>query len=118
MTLQFEIGQGGCSLPEGVFKARFVDVEPTIHDEYGDGLKFVFEVTDGDRIGELGTRITSAKPTPKNAAGRIIAGIVGESLKAGKTVSLEPFVGKEYLIQIELTKNDSTRIATVMAVPA
>jgi hypothetical protein len=114
MDLQFEIRQGG-GPPPGFYKTKFVTVETTEHAEFGAGLKFVFEVIDGDHKGEQATRITSSLPTPKNAAGRMISGISGETLTAGRRVDLAPFVGREYLTQVEATPNgNGSRIATVM----
>ena len=93
---------------------RFLTVEPTEHEEYGAGYKFVFEVSDGDHKNEQATRITSSLPTPKNACGRMISGICGEALTPGKRVDLAPFVGREYLTQVEPTPNGTgSRIATV-----
>jgi hypothetical protein len=112
--LQFAIKAGG-GPPAGFYKATFRTVEETSHEEFGPGLKFVFEVSEGDHKSELATRITSAEPTPKNAAGRMISGISGETLAPEKNVDLAPFVGKEYLLQVEDTKNgNGTRISTVM----
>jgi hypothetical protein len=112
--LQFEVKAGG-GPPAGFYKAKFLNVEATEHEEFGSGLKFVFEVADGDHKGEQATRITSDSPTPKNAAGRMLSGISGEALAPGKNVDLTPFVGREYLLQIEDTKNgNGTRISTVM----
>ena len=114
MTLQFEVSQSG-GPPAGFYRAKFLDVEPTSHEEYGAGLKFVFEIVDGDHLGEQATRITSEKPTLKNAAGRMVSGISGKSLKAGIAVDLEPFVGHVYLIQVSDTDSGtSTRITTIM----
>jgi hypothetical protein len=114
MELQFEIKQGG-GPPPGFYKTRFVTIEPTQHEEFGTGLKFVFEVIDGEHAGEQATRITSAQPTTKNAAGRMISGITGEALAPGKRVDLAGFVGKEYLAQVEATPNGSgSRITNVM----
>ena len=114
MSLSFQIESGG-GPPAGFYKANFLNVEPTEHAEYGAGLKFVFEVADGEHVGTQATRITSAKPTPKNAAGKMIGGISGTSLAAGATVDLTPFVGREFLLSVEETPNgQATRIATVM----
>jgi hypothetical protein len=114
MGMTFSIKAGG-GPPAGFYKATFKTVEATEHEEFGAGLKFVFEVADGDHKGEQATRITSAEPTPKNAGGRMISGITGETLTPGKNVDVAPFVGKEYLLQVEDTKNgNGTRISTVM----
>jgi len=111
--MQFEIAQGG-GPPVGVYKAKFGGVEETQHDEFGAGLKFVFEITSGEHAGEQATRITGPKPTPKNACGRMLAGISGETLKPGVTIDLAPHVDKTYMIQVQETKNDATRIETII----
>ena len=112
--LQFEVKAGG-GPPAGFYKAKFLTVEPTEHEEYGTALKFVFEVSDGEHKNEVATRITSNTPTPKNAAGRMLSGLTGETLAPGRTVDLDPFVGREYLLQVENTANgNGTRISTVM----
>jgi hypothetical protein len=114
MELQFDIKQGG-GPPPGFYKTKFVTVEATTHEEFGAGLKFCFEVLDGDHKGETATRITSAQPTTKNAAGRMISGITGETLASGKRVDLAPFVGREYLTQVEATPNGTgSRISNIM----
>ena len=114
IMLQFEVKAGG-GPPAGFYRAKFLTVETTEHEEFGTGLKFVFEVSDGDHKGEQATRITSSTPTPKNAAGRMLSGISGETLAPGKSVDLAPFVGKEYLLQVENTANgNGARISTCM----
>ena len=115
MTMQFEVGAGGSTVPEGFYKGTFSVAEETEHEEYGAGCKWIFEVTEGEHKGEQATRITSPDPTLKNACGRVIAGIMGESLKIGAKVDLESFVGREYLLQVEAApKGEGTRISTVM----
>ena len=114
MSLQFKIEAGG-GPPAGFYKATFVGVEPTEHAEFGAGSKFVFEVADGDHAGTQATRTTSAKPTLKNKAGRFVSWISGASLATGATIDLDPFVGQEYLLQVEdAPSGTGTRIATVM----
>jgi len=114
MNMQFEVKAGG-GPPAGFYRAKFLAVEPTEHEEYGQSVKVVFEVSDGEHKGEQATRTTSASPTPKNAAGRMLAGITGLSLTPGAKIDLAAFVGKEYLLQVEATADGAgTRIATVM----
>ena len=45
-TLQFEV-KPAAGVPAGFYRANFVSVEPMEHEEYGPGLKFVFEVVEG-----------------------------------------------------------------------
>ncbi|NLX95982.1 MAG: hypothetical protein GXY83_07385 [Rhodopirellula sp.] len=117
MSLQFEVNAGG-GPPAGFYRAKFVDVEPTTHDEFGDGLKFVWEVVAGDHKGEQATRITSAKPTPKNAAGRMLSGLTGKTLAPKAKIDLAPCVGRIYLVQVSETSSGSTRVETVMPADA
>ena len=112
--LQFAIKAGG-GPPAGFYKGTFQTVETTEHEEFGPGLKFVFAISEGDHKGESATRITGSEPTPKNAAGRMISGISGETLTPEKSVDLTPFVGREYLLQVEDCKSgNGTRVVTVM----
>jgi hypothetical protein len=112
--LQFEVSMGGGCVPAGFYRGKFSGIEPTEHEEYGAGLKFTWTVVGGDHNGEQATRITSDKPTPKNAAGRMLAGLTGLTLKPGTKVDLGPCVGKEFLLQVEETQQGSTRVSTVM----
>jgi hypothetical protein len=112
--LQFEVKAGG-GPPAGFYKGTFHAVDTTEHEEFGPGVKFDFLIIEGEYKGEHATRITSNVPTPKNAAGRMISGITGETLVPGRNVDLAPFIGREYLIQVENTANgNGTRIASVM----
>ncbi|NLF73189.1 MAG: hypothetical protein GX575_29485 [Candidatus Anammoximicrobium sp.] len=112
--LEFEITVGGGCVPAGFYRATFEGVEATEHEEFGPGLRFIWEVIGGEHAGEKATRITSDKPTPKNAAGRMIAGLTGQTLKPRVRIDLAPSVGQEYLLQVEETPNGSTRVSTVM----
>ncbi|MCG2685356.1 MAG: hypothetical protein L6306_17265 [Planctomycetales bacterium] len=112
--LKFHVKQSG-GPPPGIYRASFQTVEDTEHEEYGAGLKFDFLIEEGDCAGQHASRITSDQPTPKNAAGRMLAGITGAAITAETDVDLQPFVGRLYLIQVEETKNGgSTRIASAM----
>jgi len=115
MSLSFEVGAGRSTVPEGLYKARFIAVEETEHEEYGSGCKWIFKISEGEHKGEQATRITSPTPTPKNACGRMISGALGENLKVGSKVDLEPYIDREYLVQVENSpKGEGTRISTVM----
>ena len=52
MSLSFQIAAGGSTVPEGFYKGKVLAIEPTEHEEYGAGCKWVFEVTEGDHQGE------------------------------------------------------------------
>jgi hypothetical protein len=115
MDLNFEITAGGSSVPAGMYRATFDRVEESSHEEFGSGVKWVFKVTEGAHSGEEASRITGDRPTPKNAAGRMISGLSGQAAKPGVRVTLEACVGREFLIQVaDAPGGSGTRIETVM----
>ena len=118
MSLQFEIGSGGSCVAPGNYRAKFVGVEPTEHEEFGAGLKWIWKVSTGDKAGEVASRITTPSPTLKNACGRMISGITGQSLTAGSKVNLDEFVGKEFLLQVGSTPSGSSRVESVISMDA
>lgn len=112
--MKFRVKQSG-GPPPGIYRATFQTVEDTEHPEFGAGLKFDFLIEEGDCAGQHATRITSCTPTPKNAAGRMMAGIIGGAITPETDVDLAPYVGNMFLVQVEETKaGGSTRIATVL----
>jgi hypothetical protein len=112
--VEFEISQGG-GPPAGNYKARFVGVEQTTHEEYGDGLRWKWEVVDGPQAGVIATRTTSPKPTTGNAAGKLIAAMTGATLAGGQKASVRDCVGKTFLISVQATKSGTgTRVETAI----
>lgn len=114
MSLQFQIESGGSTVPTGAFRVKFIGVEDFNHDEFGDGLRFQFEVIGGDHAGEETSRVTGIRPTPKNALGKMLAGLTGGGLEVGQDVDLEACVGKEFLANVAETKSGSTRVESVI----
>lgn len=115
MDLNFEITAGGSSVPSGLYRATFDRVEESTHEEFGDGLKWIFKVVDGEHTGEEASRITGCKPTPKNAAGRMLAQLSGLAAKPGTRITIDDCIGREYMIQVEDSPGgNGTRIATAM----
>jgi hypothetical protein len=114
MLDEIEIGFGG-GPPAGAYKAEFLGVKRTEHEEYGAGLRFEFKVVDGPQAGAIAARTTSAKPSPANGAGKLIAAITGTALVGGQKASLSACVGKPFLIVVEAgTGGKGTRIANVV----
>ena len=102
--------------PAGVYKARFDGVEAMNHAEYGDGLRFDFEVTDGPQKGKRTCRITSADPTPRNAAGRMLADLAGVTPVNGVSVDLDSVTGCEYTIVVRESESGRTRVESACAI--
>jgi hypothetical protein len=111
---KFNVQPGG--VPPGTYRARFLGVEDTTHVEYGAGLRFVFQVLTGDYAGQKTSRITATAVTPRNSAGRMIAGLLGRELTPGEDVDPDELVGREYFVEVETAQNGATRVASVIPV--
>ena len=104
-------------LPIGSYPAEFVGVEATDHPEYGSGMKFVFAVTEGTHKGRECCRVTKTEATPKNACGRLLAGLAGVKPSNGLDVDTDDYIGKAYNVLITESKGgDSTRIEAITPV--
>ncbi len=114
MSFTLRVSAGG--VPVGGHIATFVGVEPTKND-YGDGLKWIFEVVSGPSKGAKTYRITSQAPTLKNACGRMVSGITGKPLVIDEDVKLDQYFGKSYLVMVTTTEGGGTRVDSVSAPP-
>ncbi|MBX9654743.1 hypothetical protein K2Y11_14095 [bacterium] len=112
--LVLTIGAGG--VPAGAYTARFVSVEPTPADPqkgYGPGLKWTWEVIAGAQAGQKTSRTTTATPSPKNAAGKIISGLLGRPLQTGENIDTGGLIGRPYLIVVAEGQTGTTRVESV-----
>ena len=68
------------------------------------------------RLPLAGSEAPNDTASPKNRLGRILGGLVGKPVVAGETISVEPCIGKSFLIQVEEAPsgNGSTRVGVVM----
>jgi hypothetical protein len=101
-------------VPPGVYSATFTGFEPTTHAEFGDGLKWSFEIVDGKFAGKTATRVTGAKPTPKNAAGKVLAALAGCKATDGLTIDADELVGRKYQIVVGETESGFTRVNDIL----
>lgn len=116
--MQFQVTAGGSSVPVGMYRGTFsgVEVQPP-HPELGKGVRFKFKVVGGDHDGEEATVICGIdKPaSPKNRLGRVLGGLAGSPVQPGQTITVDSFVGKTYLLQVEQAPNGTgTRVGTIM----
>ena len=112
--MRLVVSSGG--VPAGSYLAAFRGVEPVTND-YGDGLKWTFEVTGGSYAGSKTGCTTSVRPSQKNSCGRIVAGISGMSLSIGSEIDLAAYIGRVYLIVVIDGKNGGTYISAVTQPP-
>lgn len=116
--MEFQVTAGGSSVPAGMYKGLFEGAEPTEpHAEYGKGVRFKFKVQGGEQDGQEASVICGLeKPaSPKNRLGRILGGLTGKAVEPGQTITVEQYIGKQYLLQVEAAPSGTgTRVATVM----
>lgn len=101
------------AVPQGQYIALFRDVQKTSHEQWGEGVMFVFEIAAGEFKGQTATRIGKPKPSTQNATGKIISGLTGQTFKQDDKIDLRSYVGKPYQILVEPTQGGKTRIAQV-----
>jgi hypothetical protein len=112
---KFMVKPGG--VPPGTYRARFTGAENSDHPDFGPGVRFGFEVLAGPHRGEKVSRITACNPTPRNSAGRILAGLAGRTLTADELIDSDDFVGRQYDVEVEAADNGATRVASVAPAP-
>ena len=106
-------------LPAGVYEVEFLKVEEFEGGDYGDAIRWVFVVTKGKFKDDEVTRITTPKPTLKNACGRILKGIVesqGETCDPGKGHDARDYYGRTMQVVVEDTASGYSRVASVLPI--
>jgi hypothetical protein len=106
----------GAGPPAGIYKAAFVGVSKTHHEEYGAGARFDFKIVGGEHDGRIASRTCKPQPTAQNATGKLMQGLLGSAAKPGEKVNLATCIGKTYTIVVGLAKNGtSTRVESCIA---
>jgi hypothetical protein len=103
-------------VPVGSYLGKFMGVEPVSND-YGTGLCWKWEIAGGTHTGQKISRITAATPSPKNAGGKILAGLIGKALTPGEQVDLADLVGRVYLLVVTEGERGGTRVESVTTAP-
>jgi hypothetical protein len=115
----FTVSSGG--LPAGNYTGTFAGVEMTPADPakgYGPGIRFKFTVDAGPLSGQSTSRVTGTTPSPKNACGKMLTGLIGRALTEGEQVDPDQFVGKRYMIVVAAGQGGGTRVEAVVPMPA
>jgi len=114
--MRLVIGNGG--VPPGTYSAKFTGVDDYHHAEYGAGLRWLFEITRGEYVGQSTSRITNTKPTKDNSGGRLLNQMLDRPITPGEEVELDDLVDREYLIEVRETPSGATCVEDVVAVSA
>jgi hypothetical protein len=72
-------------------------------------------VTTGPHAGLFCSRVTGKVPGPKNAAGKLLANLLGRQPAEGEQVDVSTLIGKRYLIVVENGQGGGTRVASAGA---
>jgi hypothetical protein len=108
-------------VPAGSYTATFAGIEPQPENKekgYAAGLRWKFTIDAGPQKGQTASRITSTSPTPKNAAGKMLTGLLGRELKEGESVDPDTLIGKRYMIVVAAGQGGGTRVEAIAAIPS
>lgn len=98
-------------VPPGIYRAKFIRAERVESDEYGDGYRFVWEVTDGDQKGQETGRTTSTAMGPRANLPKVLSMILGKDPEPGEQVDLERYYNVPGQITVEETESrNGTRV--------
>jgi hypothetical protein len=112
---EFTVAQGS-GPPAGIYRAEFLGVVKTTHEQYGDGARFDWRIVGGEHDGKTASRTCKPTPSPKNVTGKLMAGLLGGAMKPGEKVSLAACVGKTYTIVVGTAANgETTRVESVVS---
>lgn len=114
--LKFEAAVGP-GAPPGAWPAVFVGIEPT-ENQYGKGLTWKWQVSEGEHKGKTLTRITGERPSPANACGKMLVAMLGKTPTPGESVALATLIGKRYLCIVAKGAQGGCRVETVTPLPA
>ncbi len=73
------------------------------------GLEWQFEITDGEHAGQIVSRITSTIPTTKNAAGVLLAGMLGRPVRPDDEIDPDTYRGQKFQIVVSPGKLDPNK---------
>src|SRR5262245_31374484 len=104
---------GGDNVPPGQYKAEFVGLEVVpATEKMREGIRWKFRVLQGDYAGKTTGRIGPMKPTPKNASGKVLGGMIGRQVGDEK-VSVKELVGKSFSVIVALGDSGKPRVEMV-----
>jgi len=115
LTMKLTLSSG--SVPPASYHAKFIGVESAEANQYGPGLRWVFEIVSGPHAGTRVSRTTGSVPTLKNACGKLLMSVSGKNT-VGETVDLSAFAGKVYLIIVVQRPEGGTSLDSVCPPPS
>jgi hypothetical protein len=111
------VSSGG--VPVGNYTGTFAGVEAQPENKekgYGPGMRWKFAIDNGPYAGQVASRVTGPKPTPKNGCGKMLSGLLGRALKDGEQLDPDQLIGRRYMIVVAASQGGGTRVEAVVAV--
>jgi hypothetical protein len=105
------------AMPTGHYVAKFLMVDQVEHEQYGAGLRWQFAVKEGPQTGQIVSRITDMSPSPRNAAGRMLAALIGRDVRPNEEIDVDSLFGRTFMIVVGANANGLSRVETVLPWP-
>ena len=121
ITLTVKEAEAPEPIPEGVYKAKLKDIEEGTG-EYGDYVKFTFEIAEGEYKGITRNSVASKKisKTSSGKASKLydyVKALTKTTPITGEDIDLESLIGKECQIIVkDGTEKDGITYQTITAV--
>jgi hypothetical protein len=114
--------------PADVYDVKFLGIEPMRDNgaprlgrdgkPMPPGVEWRFEIISGPHAGKLVTRITSTTPTPKNACGTLLDGLLGRPVGIGEPVDTDAYVGKLFRAVVSQSTTNPKRTQVTQILPS
>jgi hypothetical protein len=114
----FTVSSGG--VPIGSYSGPFAGLETQPENKekgYAPGIRWKFTVDAGPHVGQIASRITGNTPSPTNACGKMLSGLIGRALKEGEQIDPDTYIGKRYLLVVAAGPGGGTRVEAITPMP-
>lgn len=98
-------------LPLGSYAAKFSAAEP-FENDFGPGVRLVFEVLQGEHQGRKSSRICSQKLSSKSNLFKFVQSLKGSKLEPGEQVDLADYIGASGMMIVEQTDSGASRVGS------
>jgi hypothetical protein len=112
--VKLKVSPGG--VPPGNYTTTFAGLENVTSEKYGEGLRWKFKVAQGMHAGQMASRITGLTPSPRNACGKMLSGLLGRQLNPDEEVEVGQFIDQVFMAVVAAAEN-GTRVEAIIAVP-
>ena len=106
-------------VPIGTYPVEFTGLEEVASEMYGDGWRWDFTILAGEYSDRVVSRFTGNSPSPKNAAGKFLAALAGQTPRDGMEIDPDDYIGHRYNAMLAATASGGTRVEVITpAAPA